>query len=283
MPSASSLSSWKPSRTCAPPDRLSLPAVDVTILGGTGALGGRLSRRLVERGHRVTVTGRLVEPTPGQGLHGVRLDLSSGDGIAAAISGADVVVHSASDPARVRDVDLAGTERLLEQVGGRHLVYVSIVGVDRHPLPYYQGKFATEQIIEARAAAFSIVRATQFHDLIADRVDVMTRRPLAVVPKGFVYQPIDLNEVAEHLVTVTEGPALGRAPDFAGPEVLGIESLARSYMAAIGRLRPLIPVRRRGPVAAAYRAGAHTNPERAVGSITWQDHLQRRFGSSKLR
>jgi uncharacterized protein YbjT (DUF2867 family) len=152
--------------------------------------------------------------------------------------------------------------------------------VDRHPLPYYQAKYAAENLIEDAGGRHTIVRATQFHDLIAYRVDRMTHGPIANVPRGYVYQPIDMREVAVHLVGLVEDGHPGRVPDLAGPEVLGIEHLARTYMAAAGRHRLLVQLPRRGPVAAAFRAGVHTNPKRTVGEITWADHLARRFGAS---
>jgi len=186
-------------------------------------------------------------------------------------------LHLASDPLRAWEVDVAGTGRLLEQIADRHLVYMSIVGVDRHPLSYYQAKFAAERLIEDAGGLFTIVRATQFHDLIAHRVERMTRFPVALVPMGHVYQPIDLSEVAGEVAALVESRPQGRAPDLAGPEILGIEQLARTYMTAEGKERPLVRYPKPGRVSRAFRQGLHTNPERAVGKVTWADHLRGRF------
>lgn len=251
--------------------------MNVTILGGGGAVGRIVTRPLVERGHLVTIAGRSVsEPQPG--VSGLRVDLTSGEGIAEAISRADTVLLLASDPRRAREVDVAGTGRLLEHIGDRHLIYLSIVGVDRHPLPYYRSKLAAERLIEKAGGLHTVVRATQFHDLIIFRVDRMTHSPIARVPRGYVYQPIDIREVAAELATLVETRPQGRAPDLAGPEVLGIAHLARTYMTAKGMRRPLLQIPHFGPVARAFRAGAHTNPDRAVGKETWAQHLERRFG-----
>jgi uncharacterized protein YbjT (DUF2867 family) len=154
---------------------------------------------------------------------------------------------------------------------------MSIVGVDRHPLPYYKAKYAVEKLIEGAGGLHTIVRATQFHDLIAHRLEQMTRFPIARVPMGHVYQPIDLREVADEVAGLVEARPQGRAPDLAGPEILGIEHLARTYMSAKGKERPLLRYPRPGRVSRAFRQGLHTNPERAVGKVTWADHLQRRF------
>jgi uncharacterized protein YbjT (DUF2867 family) len=228
----------------------------------------------------VTIAGRSASSEPGSARRGVRIDLGSGEGVGDAIADAECVVHLASDPLHAWEVDVSGTQRLLGQMGDRHLVYMSIVGVDRHPLPYYKAKHAVERLIEDTGGLFTIVRATQFHDLIAHRVDRMTNSLIARVPRGYVYQPIDLLEVAGLVAALVESRPQGRAPDLAGPEILGIEHLARTYMTAKGKERPLVSYPKPGRVARAFRQGLHTNPGRAVGKVTWADHLQRRFADS---
>lgn len=99
------------------------------------------------------------------------------------------------------------------------------------------------------------------------------RGPLCVVPRGYRYQPIDVGEVATGLVDVVETGPSGLLEDVAGPEVIEIEHLARTFMTAMGRERPVLAVPRFGKVASAYRRGLHTNPERAVGKRTWSDWL----------
>jgi len=252
----------------------------VTILGGTGVMGKALAPSLVVAGHQVTITGRTQSPDPRPGMRGLRADIGTGEGVAEAVAGAEVVVHLASDPERADEIDVEGTRRLLEQTGDGHMIYVSIVGVDRHPLPYYRAKQATEQLIERAGGLFTIVRATQWHDFLAYRVDRMTNGLVARVPSGYVYQPIDRLDVAKGIAALVESRPQGRAPDLAGPEVLGIEHLARTYMVAKGRSRPLLQIPKFGPVAKAFRDGHHTNPDRAVGKITWAEHLDRRFADS---
>ena len=257
--------------------------MNVTILGGTGALGRLLVRALTDKGHALTIAGHSVLPEPAPGLRGARIDLATGEGLGEAIATAECVVHLASDPRRPREVDVSGTERLLGQIGDRHLVYLSIVGVDRHPFPYYRSKYAAEGLIEDAGGLHTIVRATQFHDLIAYWMEGMTNSPIARVPRGYVYQPIDNREVAAEVADLVEGRPQGRAPDLAGPEILGIEHLARTYMTAKGRRRPLLRYPKPGPVARAFRQGVHTNPDRAVGKMTWAEHLQRRFPNTDRR
>jgi uncharacterized protein YbjT (DUF2867 family) len=252
--------------------------MNVTILGGTGLLGRTLAPLLEQRKHIVTVTGRSVPSHPAPGVRGVPVDLTTGEGLADAIHDAEIVVHLASDPLKARMVDVAGTAQLLKQIGDRHLLYISIVGVDRHPLSYYQSKFATERLIEDAGVLHTILRATQFHDFIAYVIGQMTRFPVGLIPRGFVFQPIDTWEIAEELARLVETRPQGMAPDLAGPEVLEVEHLARSLMTARGSERPLIRFPVPTPSGRAYRLGAHTNPGRAVGTVTWAEYLKRRFG-----
>ena len=243
-------------------------------------MGRTLAPSLVDEGHQVTITGRSQSPDPGPEMRGVRADIGTGEGVAEVVAGAEVVVHLASDPERADKIDVDGTRRLLEEIGDGHLIYVSIVGVDRHPLPYYRAKLATEKVIEGEGGLYTIVRATQWHDFLAYRVDRMTNGLVARVPTGYVYQPIDRLDVAKAITALVESRPQGRAPDLAGPEVLGIDHLARTYMTAKGKRRPVLHISKYGPVARAFREGIHTNPDRAVGKITWAEHLERRFGDS---
>ena len=235
----------------------------ITVLGGRGLLGRHLVPLLEEAGYDVTVSSRSTDPS---------VDLASGAGVAEAIDGAEVIFHLASDAVRAKKVDLNGTQRMLQEITDQRLVYVSIVGVDRHPLPYYRVKYEVEQMIERSGVEHTIVRATQFHDFVAYLIGMSTRLPIGIVPRRFVFQPIDTAEAANHIAALVEY-AGARAPDLGGPEVLGIADLARSLMTERGVERPLIQIPIPGKVGRAFRQGIHTNPDRAVGKVTWADYL----------
>src|SRR5262245_31804375 len=124
---------------------------NVLVTGGTGGLGAELVSRLLARGHTVSITSR----DPGAGapdgvtVHGV--DMKSGRGLTEAVAGADVVVHAASNIRAKKKVEVGGAEHLLRAIGDArpHLIYVSIVGVDRHHYGYYRAKWGAEQAFEA--------------------------------------------------------------------------------------------------------------------------------------
>src|SRR6185312_2968622 len=132
----------------------------VLVTGGTGTLGSAVVARLRAAGSEPRVLSRKAGPGHLVG------DLDSGAGLDEAVRGAAVVVHAATRPGH----DVAGTERLVaalrRSAPGAHLVYVSIVGVDRVPLPYYREKLAVEGVVEGAGAPWTIQRITQFHTLL---------------------------------------------------------------------------------------------------------------------
>lgn len=241
----------------------------VTVLGGKGLLGRHLVPLLTENGHDVTVTTR--DPA---GELEARADFTTGEGIEDAIDGEEVIVHLVSDARKPTKTDIEGTKRLLGVMDGQHLLYISIVGVDRHPFAYYRAKHEVERLIGDSGVDHTILRATQFHDFVAYFIGAACRPPVALIPKRFVFQPIDTAEVASELARLVETRSPGLQPDMAGPIVHDAEYLARSLMNAKGRERPILNLPVPGRVARAFRDGAHTNPERAVGKRTWDDYLE---------
>src|SRR3954447_8155405 len=169
--------------------------VDVLVTGGTGRLGERLIAPLQGAGHTVKQMSRR-----GTGPGGLRGDLATGLDLGTALRGAEGVVHAASDPrGDAWQVDVAGTRRLVQAVDRdrlRHLVYVSIVGVDRIPFGYYHAKFATEQVLLAAGLPVTLLRVTQFHDFIDDLLSPARRGPVLPGPVGWRVQAVGRGQVA---------------------------------------------------------------------------------------
>lgn len=243
----------------------------VTVFGGKGLLGSHLVPRLENAGHEICIASRSAR---GEGE--ARADIATGEGLAEAVEGSDIVVHLASDARQPTKTDVAGTRNLLEILGSQHLIYMSIVGVDRHPFAYYRAKRQAEVMIDTSGVPNSILRATQFHDFVAYFIGAACKPPVALIPKRFVFQPIDTSEVATYLAELVETRAPGLQPDLAGPKVHTAEHLARTLMTSIGRERPIINLPVPGKAARAFKQGAHTNPDRAVGTTTWEEFLSAR-------
>src|SRR5687768_5585687 len=191
--------------------------MDVLVTGGTGRLGQRLIGPLQGAGHSVKQMSRR-----GTGPGGVRGDLATGRDLRTAVAGAEVIVHAATDPrGDPWQVDVAGTRRLVEAVDRerlRHLVYVSIVGVDRIPYGYYRAKFAAEQVLLASGLPVTLLRVTHFHDAIDLLLDSAKRGPVLPVPMGWRVQPVDVGEVVAHITEVVSAPPSGGVVEFGGPE-----------------------------------------------------------------
>src|SRR5215218_6931533 len=215
-------------RVCRRPSSGDTPPVDVLVTGGTGRLGQRLLQPLQDAGHRVRRMSRR-----GAGPGGIRGDLATGGDLDTALAGAELVVHAASDPRRDPwQVDVAGTRRLVEAVDRdrlQHLVYISIVGVDRIPYGYYRAKFAAEQVLLASGLPVTLLRVTQFHDFADFLLDQARRGPVLPVPMGWRVQPVDVGEAAGHVVEVAGRPATGGVVEFGGPEDVSAADLARSW------------------------------------------------------
>jgi uncharacterized protein YbjT (DUF2867 family) len=248
-------------------------ASELLVTGGTGRLGSRVVARLRGAERDVRILSRSGRPGTITG------DLITGEGLEAAVEGIKTIVHCASSPIRTRQVDVKGTERLLQvanRAGVSHLVFISIVGVDRNPyFPYYRMKLKTERIVDQSSVPWTILRATQFYEFVLKQIRFLELGPVALLPKDFVLQPIDAGEVADRLVELALSAPAGRAPDVGGPEVRTFADLAYSYQEATGRHRRLVEAPVPGKIARAFREGAQTCPERRYGTITWEEFLKR--------
>lgn len=253
----------------------------ILVTGGTGRLGRALVPRLLDAGHdvRVLTRGRR-EPAAHRWVVG---DLRTGTGLAGAATEVDVIIHLATTNGRG---DVATTGNLIEAAkaaGSPHLVYVSIVGIDNVALGYYRSKLACERLVERSGLPWTILRATQFHDLIATVCEAQRLLPVMLMPSKVRFQPIDVTEVADQLVTLAGGPAANRVPDIGGPEVREAADLACSYLRAMGRRRPVWEVPLPGKAIRDYRAGHHLTPNRAAGRITFDDFLAGYRGHKRSR
>ncbi len=241
----------------------------VLVVGGTGTLGRHLVPALRDRGHTVRVLSRSASPSVPAGTTACRGDVRTGEGLDLSLDGVDTVIDAVAGRARVRETELAGMGNLLRRCGGRHLVYVSIVGVDRHRFPYYRVKWEAEQLLERSGTGWTVQRATQFHPL----VDRFLRRGWFVRTPQLRFQPVDPAEVSTRLADLVEQGPAGRVPDFGGPEVLGIDQLAAVRAAVTGRRTRLVPLPPVGFLAD-FGRGLQLCPDHLSGTVTWEQWLR---------
>jgi uncharacterized protein YbjT (DUF2867 family) len=263
---------WRDVRAANTKEDEGVNASEVLVTGGTGSLGHRVVNRLRGPGYEVRTLSRSAR---GAGV--VRGDLLTGEGLARALKGVDVLIHCASSPRKTRQTDVEGTGRLLEaagRAGVSHVVFISIVGVDRNPyLPYYRAKLEAERIVERSPVPWTILRATQFHEFVLKQIRLLERLPVMMAPRGFLLQPMDIGEVADRMVELALSEPAGRLLDIGGPEVRTIPDLARSYLKATGRRRRIVEVPVPGKAARALREGAQLAPDQTYGETRWEEFL----------
>jgi uncharacterized protein YbjT (DUF2867 family) len=252
----------------------------VLITGGTGGLGSELVPRFAASGHAVRVMSRRPAPADAE-QQWAQADLATGEGLAAAVAGVDLIVHCATSPFRTKGTDVDGTGRLLQQAlaaGKPHFFYISIVGIDRIPFPYYKHKLATEKLIEESGLPWSNLRAVQFHTLLDRLLGTLVRLPVGFIPKDFKFQPMDPGEVAERMVKHAANGPSGRLSDLGGPEVLRLDDIARAWLKARRKRAALLPLPLFGKIASGFRNGYNCTPEHSDGKITWAEWLERKYG-----
>jgi uncharacterized protein YbjT (DUF2867 family) len=245
------------------------------VTGATGVLGREVLVAAQSAGMVVRAMSRRA-PSETAGEEWVQADLVDGD-LEAAVVAVDAIVHAASDPRHPDTADVIGTRRLVDAAVAanvRHLIFVSIVGIDAVPHAYYKRKLAAEQIVGTGRVPFSILRATQFHSFLEQVIAGTARFPFILpVPTGIVVQPVEASEVAERLMRcVAEGPR-GRVNDFGGPEVLSWHDAVEQWRTARHINKRLVPIPYLGARAKALRAGLGTAPKGDRGTITWREWL----------
>jgi len=244
--------------------------VRIAVVGATGAAGRPIAAELERRGHEVRRLSR------GSAEHPV--DLLSGRGLDAALEACEAVVDASNaGPARgaARGLLVEGGGRLLaagERAGVGHHVCLSIVGIERVPLGYYQVKVEQERVVCESNVPHSIVRATQFHGLIAGAFAALGR--FRILPRlEAPLQPIDPAEVARVVAAVAEGGPQ-EMTSVAGPEISTVSELARAWRERTATRAALVPVPAVGAAGRALRAGALTDPApEHRGTATFEEWL----------
>jgi uncharacterized protein YbjT (DUF2867 family) len=259
----------------------------VIVTGGTGRAGSPVVPRLraADGGvHEVRVLSHTRQGTIG-GVEYVKADLVTDEGVAAAVRGAEVIIHCAGTPSLKRDqamtANLIRAARALSPAP--HLVKISVVGADRVPVAtgvsklmfgYFESMRLTERAVETSGLPWTTLRATQFFDAVLLIARAMARLPVIPVPSGIRFQPVDTGEVADRLVELALGAPAGLVPDFAGPTAYPMADLLRAYLRAVGRHRALVPLHLPGKIARAVRDGANLPAADAtLGRQTWEEFL----------
>lgn len=222
----------------------------VAVAGGTGVVGRHTVESLKTAGHEAIVLSR---------SRGV--DLVSGHGLDTALDGAHAVIDVASiqtlKASTAIEFFTAATGNLVTaaaEAGVRHVVLLSIVGIDRIPYDYYAGKIAQEKVVAASPVPWTLLRATQFHEFSGQMFERATLGPLHVAPNAPT-QPVAAAEVGARLAALASAAPQGRVRDLAGPREEQLAEMVRAFARRAG-YRGWIPrLNVPGPQMAGMRAG----------------------------
>ena len=200
----------------------------VVIIGGSGLIGSKLVARLREQGHDA------VPASPDSGVNTL-----TGEGLAKALEGANVVVDVSNSPsfedAAVLRFFQTSTGNLLAAeaaAGVGHHVALSIVGCDRVPESgYLRAKVAQEKLIRNSPIPYSIVRATQFFEFLKRIADEATDGNTVRIPP-VLFQAIAAADVASAVGRVAVGPPLNGILEVAGPQQFRFDEFIRLGLSA---------------------------------------------------
>jgi uncharacterized protein YbjT (DUF2867 family) len=200
----------------------------IVVIGGSGLIGTKLVNKLRQLGHEV------VAASPTSGVNTI-----TGEGLAEALAGAQVVVDVANSPSFEDKAVLAFFEtsgrHLLaaeEAAGVGHHVALSVVGTDRLlQSGYFRAKMAQEDLIKASKVPYTILRSTQFFEFLNGIAQSATDGQTVRLSPAFV-QPVVSDDVAAAMADVTLGAPVNGTVELAGPERLRLDELVRRFLSA---------------------------------------------------
>jgi uncharacterized protein YbjT (DUF2867 family) len=200
----------------------------IVVIGGTGLIGKKLVAILRNRGHEV------VAASPSSGVNTL-----TGEGLSAALDGAETVVDVANSPsfedrAVLEFFETSGRHLLAAErdAGVKHHVALSVVGADRLPdSGYMRAKVAQERLIKSSAVPYTIVRATQFFEFVGGIAQSASDGTTVRVPPAMM-QPIVSDDVAAALADVALAKPTNGTVELAGPEPIRMDELVRQFFAA---------------------------------------------------
>lgn len=252
----------------------------ILITGGTGKLGSDIARVLQDKPYALSILTTQNNYTGNDKISYIKGDLTQIDTLEQLRSQFDVIIHCASNSKDSYSVDIEGTHNLLMAIGPKikHFIYISIVGVDKGISPYYQNKYSVEQEIFNYHIPFTIVRATQFHDLVLDRIIRPNEEHAKIkVPKGLKFQTIDVSDVALKVEEVLkEGPKQS-VVNIGGPELLSLEEMIEPYIKIFHPEKTLENINDLNDFQKIFTTGINLCPESKYGKITWKEFLLTRY------
>ena len=200
----------------------------IVVIGGSGLIGTNVVNRLRQQGHEV------IAASPNTGVNTL-----TGDGLAVALAGAQVVVDVANSPsfedkAVMEFFQTSGRNLLAAEAAagvGHHLA-LSVVGTERLPESgYLRAKMAQENLIKASKIPYTILHSTQFFEFARSIIKEGTDGD-AIRLSPALFQPVASDDVAAVLASLAVGPPLNGMVEIAGPEKFPMDKFAQEFLAA---------------------------------------------------
>ena len=249
----------------------------IVVIGGSGLIGTKVVGILRQNGHEV------VAASPKSGVNTL-----TREGLAEALSGAQVVVDVANSPsfeakAALEFFETSGRNLLAAEkaAGVRHHVALSVVGTERLlESGYFPAKLAQEALIKASGLPYSIVRATQFFEFAEAIVQSATDGNIIRLSPA-LFQPIASDDVAAALADVAVAAPVNGTLEVAGPESLPLDKFARQYLTAKGDSRQVVADSHAGYFGAAINDRSLTPGEHPrLGKIRFEAWLSQSLAAA---
>jgi uncharacterized protein YbjT (DUF2867 family) len=207
----------------------------IVVMGGTGLIGSKVIEKLKQKGHAA------VAAAPSTGVNAI-----TGEGLAAVVAGAEVVVDlenspSFEDKAVLEFFQTSGRNLLAAETaaGVRHHVALSIVGIDRSDNGYFRAKVAQEKLIKNSGVPYTIIRSTQFMDFLGAIADSSADGGTVRLPP-VLFQPIASDDVAAAVADAALAPPRNNIIEIAGPERGPFNEIVARYLKAVGDPRNVV-------------------------------------------
>ena len=216
--------------------------IKIVVIGGTGLIGSKVVNILRQRGHEV------VAASPSSGVNTL-----TGEGLAEALTGAQVVIDVANSPSfedkpALDFFETSGRNLLSAEKSAdvKHHVALSVVGTDRLTgsgpgslSGYFRAKMAQENLIKASGIPFTIVHATQFFEFVKSITKSATGGS-TIRLSSVLMQPMASDDVAAAVAEVALGRPVNGMIEIAGPDQIRQDELIRQYLAATGDAQKVV-------------------------------------------
>jgi uncharacterized protein YbjT (DUF2867 family) len=208
----------------------------IVVIGGTGLIGSKTVERLRKKGHEV------LAASPNSGVNTI-----TGEGLAEALAGAQVVIDLANSPsfedkAVLEFFETSGRNLLAAEAaaGVKHHIALSVVGAERLPNSgYLRAKLVQEKLIRDSGIPFTIVHSTQFFEFLGGIAQSATVGDTVTIPSAY-FQPIASDDVADIMAEVALSTPINGMIEIGGLEPVRMSDLVARFLKATNDPRKVI-------------------------------------------